>query len=84
MTCGHSRGHFRHEDRERMNDDSATRRGASMTDREPLQRSEHSGCKPQITAVGSLSGQSLSHPKTQRMIVARRPANGGIPPGQKS
>jgi Transposase DDE domain group 1 len=38
----------------RMNDDSPSSRGASMTDREPLQRSDHSGRKPQITAVGGL------------------------------
>ena len=40
-----------------MNDDNPSRRGASMIDREPLQRSDNSGRKPQIAAVGSLTGR---------------------------
>jgi hypothetical protein len=64
-----------------MNDDSPSRRGASMTDREPLQRSDHSDRKPQITAVGKPLGpaqavQSLSHATARRMIGARGSANG--------
>jgi hypothetical protein len=52
-----------------------------MTDREPLQRSDHSGRKPQITVCGrplapAQAVQSLSRATTRRMIGARRPANG--------
>jgi hypothetical protein len=39
-----------------MNGDNPSRQGASMIDREPLERSDHSGRKPQIAAVGSPTG----------------------------
>jgi hypothetical protein len=64
-----------------MNDASPSRRGASMTDREPApmlrsqrpQASDHSCGKPLGPAQAV---QSLSHATTRRMIGARRSANG--------